>query len=184
MILTNTTVRKHETEYAPWLLSKKEQEKIPRHIVIRFSYAGASALEAIESHQRVVNEYGNVWLAKLGRRMGASNMDAMNEQCLRGEPTFLFLAAKEKGNYCLYRSSLIMVATAIPKDEGRLVPDYYTKEMRRSATFWAKVADLKSCDSNELAKMHVANSGQTVSEMFSRTRTAMILVRMGKGIEW
>jgi hypothetical protein len=171
-------------EQSPWLLSRKEQLTIPRHVVIRFSYAKVSPKIAIDLHQKVVSEFGSVWVAKLGRPMGAENIAALNAQCSNGKQTFLFLAAKQSNGYLLFRGDIMAVSTAVPENEKHLVPDYYTDDIWKNATFWAKVSHFELRDTIELAQMHVAGSGQTVSEMFSRTRTAMILVRMGKGIAW
>ncbi len=152
--------------------------------MIRFSYAKVSPKVAIDFHQKVVSEFGSVWLAKLGRPMGgAENIVSLNEQCSNGKQTDLFLAAKQDSGYLLFRGVIMVVATDVPENEKHLVPDYYTDDIRQNATFLAKVSHFELRDTFALAQMHVACSWQTVSEMFSRTRTAMILVRMGNGIE-
>ena len=116
--------------------------------------------------------------------MGDHNLHALNAQCQQGQETFLFIASREGKSYRLFKGTVEAVSGVKPKNTRHLVPEYYTKQICNSATFWAKLNHLEETDPTFLDRMHVASSGQTVSEMFDRTRTAMILVRMGTGIAW
>jgi hypothetical protein len=175
------------TEKPVWLLPKQEQAKIPRHVVIRLAPKLGQAPHIVEQHLKVLRKEDAVWLGRIGRPMGEATIQALNMQIGRGDDTRLYLTQKYNGSRVLYVCKLEKLSGTAPSlspPNVSCLPDFYTTNIISQITLWLKISSIEQATPDQLALMHVASSGQTVSEMLERTRTACIVVRLGKGISW
>ncbi len=167
-----------------WSLPKNEQLKFAQHVLIRLPAKLGSADDVVERHRDVILKHGSVWLGRMGRPMGQAKIHELNAQLASDVETRMYITQKFGESRLLYACKIASLSRLGPALNSRNVPPYYTADMIKRITLWAKLTSIEQTPADELTRMHVASSGQTVAEMLQRTRTSCVVVRMGGGIAW
>jgi len=147
------------------------------HVLMRFSDK-LSPVETIPAHQEVIATMGAVWLAKAGKPMAQSKIDAINRQAEQGVETTLYLVQRVANDYELYRGTIISAARRLPKAESNLVPAYYAdSHLLANAELWIKLSALQQAPSGEIDNLVLLNTASRARESLRLSTAALFFVR-------
>lgn len=156
----------------------------PIHILMRFSDKLHSVEDTIQAHSEVIKQHGAVWIGKLGKPLSHLHIKQINEQCLKGIPSYLYLVQNLGGRYGAYRGTVVEMSRTLPEAEEYLVPVYYKERgILGQAGFWTKVSRIESLKDGELNELHIATSGSSVPYTLATSIAALFVVREGRGME-
>lgn len=168
----------------PWLLPQSEQKWIARHVLIHYTNQYGHPARIIPQYVDVIRAHGAVWYAKTGKPMGDKSMRTIQSQLAAGIETNLYLVNKRGANArsIIHQALVTELSSVLPEPDRHLVPAYYSKTIIDQSSLWIKAAFIEECTPDILDRLHIAISGQTMSEAISRVRSSLVLVRKGKGI--
>ncbi len=141
------------------------------HLVIRI---GGDITSTINHHQEVLAERGSVWFAKLGKSLGAHNIERLNEQIQDGTPTSVYFVGKQDGEHRWFKARLAEVRRSKPEDKS-LIPPYYPDRHFELAHLWCRLSALDPLDPHVSRRLFIKSSGASAAEAM-RSMAAMFIV--------
>ena len=96
------------------------------HLVFRFSDRLLKINDTVLEHNKIIEKYGAVWFAKLGKPVGKPHIESMRAQIEDSIPTYLYIVQKQSGAYIYYRGSVSEITKDTPLHEKELFPNYYS----------------------------------------------------------
>ena len=160
------------------LSAKKKGSSEVTHAALRIrSEDGAT----ISSHRQVIEKHGQVMFAKIGKGLGSSFINQLNDQVEQSVPTYLFLATYEgpKQPYGYYRGDLLHVHQSLNEAQQTLVPSYLQYAIPEIST-WFEIASISRLSQHETNRIYVLSSGRELASAISGTAS---LFKVGvKGI--
>lgn len=155
------------------------------HVVMRFADGFLSAEDTIARHLEVIERHGAVWIGKLGKALGDNWIAIANEQCRRGEATYLLLVQKSGSSYEAHRGRVLEITKQLPSDGAKLVPKYYHENsITRQVSFWVKLASLVKVKQGGLMEYRIASSGRPLPSTLRKSMAALFVVKEGRGIDY
>jgi hypothetical protein len=154
----------------------------PIHILMRFSDQLHSVTDTIQTHDRIIQKCGAVWMGKLGKPLGHDHIRTILAQIEEGIPSYLFLVQRVGTTYAAYRGTISELTRSFPEPEQTLIPAYYTeRKIIQYVGFWAKLTAIDQLDSASLDMLHIKTSGLAVPYTLITSMAAMFIIREGKG---
>jgi len=150
----------------------------PIHILIRYSDRLHRVGGVITRHNEVIQSQGSVWFGKLGRQVAQKHIDAVNQQCVSGIPTYLYLVQKAGSGYVVDQGTVTEMARVLPPGKEHLVPEYYfTTGIIDGIRLWARLCEIKSIEPSYLGKLRALSSIMPVPETLARSMSSHFIVR-------
>src|SRR5262245_54788157 len=84
-IMARTNRRNAKSEFPP-AVERARSFGNPLHFLLRAS-GGSRSTDTLEEHQRILQQFGSVWIGKWGAAVGSWALEIGNEQLEAGVPT-------------------------------------------------------------------------------------------------
>jgi hypothetical protein len=159
-----------------------EVKVAPIHILMRFSDAFMSVDDTIVEHQEVIDRHNSVWVAKVGKPLGAKHIETIRKQIKEGIPTYVYLVQRVGTEYKGYRGTLAEIQREKP-DSAKLMPAYYKRKgIDSTSQLWMKVTKLTAVPKKDgLSKLHIASSKRSVPKTLATSMAAIFVIKDGPG---
>lgn len=152
--------------------------KIIKNILIRFSDNMFSVGNVIDYHQEVINQSGFVWFGKIGSPIGQNHIDEINKQIEENIQSTLFLVKGNRKKQTFYKAKILRLQKEFPENEKNAIPQYYfDKDLIKNMKFWAKITDIQEVMSEDINKIKVIGSVNTIDETLYRSSSGHFFVR-------
>ncbi len=153
------------------------------HVVVRFSDSMFSMGDIIAKHNDIVVLQNHVWFGKIGNPIAQLRTDAINKQISKGVATYLYLVKGNRKNFTAYRSKLFLVTREFPKNEKKLIPNYYVeKNIMRYMKTWLKIGKIEQIEMSTMTSLKAVSSVFPITETLARSSSGYFLVHESKSI--
>ncbi len=139
--------------------------------------------DIIAKHNDKVNLHNNVWFGKIGNPIAQLRSEAINKQIKKGVKTYLYLVKGNRKNLTAYKAELFMVTREFPKNEKKLIPDYYVeKKIIAYMKTWLKIGKIEQIEMSNMNSLKAVSSVFPITETLARSSSGYFLVHESKSI--
>lgn len=145
------------------------------HLLLRIPMTAEPISKIIEKHDSVALTAGHVWFGVRGQAPNPVRLQVLMEQLERPTPTF-FYALQRHSSFKVFQSSIVTIASEVPKSELQLVPAYYaTLSQISKPVLWLKVGPFKEISNAALDLLQVESTGSSVLHAMKGLSSFMII---------
>jgi hypothetical protein len=158
------------------------EEDEPFIIVIRFGTKGG-AVDVIRLHQDVIKEKGQVLFAKIGRKIGAKRISAIDERLKQGKRTRIFLVGnKSAGGRVVFECEVVGIGRLVSEAlKTQYMPPYYRQQnVDRVAGCWFMLRSIKERPSFKEGEFLISDGRSDLLFALQHSMTGSFIVVSGR----
>lgn len=149
-------------------------------LLFRFSNYGKNSF--INEHKAVIDEYGYVWMLKIGKRSSLTKLHAIKDA-----GGWLVLRSPKADGSVSYIARFTDVSEEEPNDF--CYPRYYNdifdgdedEYYNPNAVYqWFKIESLAQMEKTDVEHLVISKTGKIVNEIIGTTRTAVMFIKNNK----
>ncbi len=154
----------------------------PNSNMMLFRYNDYARTNFITEHQKIVDQYGYVWMMRLGKRTSPEKLKSVTES-----GAHIILKSPKKNGDHYYLAHYLEIISELPDDSIHM-PAYYSKLIQDGYLYDTSVQVFKvdyilEMTPEQASCLRLSLNGKPVYEVIKQTRTAVMFIENQEQIE-